>query len=449
MFQANFLWTTANSRTSIAILFFALAMMVLFNDKIDPLKKRMLFIIFMASCIVSHYSTTYIFFFVLLGTFIGVEILSRKYSFKKIGSLTIVILFFSMIFFWYSQVTETAFYAGVRFIGNTLSNLNEFFIEESRTEAVMPLLGQEFEYPILSRINFVLTWSTFILIGIGILTMIKRYKEMVALSNVKHKKPDFLKTKFEMEYLVMTLACAGLLVIMVALPYISIGYDISRLYSLVIVILSVCFVIGSMTPAKHFFFLQKTLLLRKSLYGKNASQKTCAKRKSCLFGKAFFSKERFDGEKGSEARAYLIILVILIPYFLFYSGAIHQLFGIHDSIILNSEGQRYDMDYVHDQESYGAKWLKIYPAEKTKIYTDCQGEKRLISQGGIRSPIYAKSLIEDKKDIKEGYIYLRYTGVVNGKLLDGKYQWHNLTDYSDIFIEKGKIYNNGGSEVYK
>ena len=59
-----------------------------------------------------------------------------------------------------------------------------------------------------------------------------------------------------------------------------------------------------------------------------------------------------------------------------------------------------------------------------------------------------RSLIGDKKDKKEGYIYLRYTGVVNGKLLDSKYQWHNLTEYSGIFRGKDKIYTNGGSEIY-
>jgi len=38
-------------------------------------------------------------------------------------------------------------------------------------------------------------------------------------------------------------------------------------------------IIAGIPAHKHFFFLEKTLLLRKSLYGKNASQKTCAKRK--------------------------------------------------------------------------------------------------------------------------------------------------------------------------
>ena len=132
MFQDIFLATASNTRTNLAILFFALAMMVLFSDKIDPLKKRILFIVFMASCMVSHYATTYIFFIIMLGTFIGTEILSKRYTLKKVVSLTMAMLFFALIFFWYSQVTETAFSAGVGFIERTLSNLNTFFIEESR-----------------------------------------------------------------------------------------------------------------------------------------------------------------------------------------------------------------------------------------------------------------------------------------------------------------------------
>ena len=46
-----------------------------------------------------------------------------------------------------------------------------------------------------------------------------------------------------------------------------------------------------------------------------------------------------------------------------------------------------------------------------------------------------------------GYIYLRYYAVVNGKLLGRVPQ--NLSEYSHQFVEKSKIYANGGSEVYK
>ena len=412
MFQSYFLITAWNPRTSIAILFFALAMMTLFSDKIDPLKKRILFIVFMASCMVSHYSTTYIFFFIMIGTFIGIEVLSKKYRFKKIVSLTIVILFFSMIFFWYSQVTETAFNSGVSFVEDTLSNLNRFFIEESRTKAIKPLLGQEFEYPILSRINFVLTWSTFILIGIGVLTMIKRYKEMIAISNVKVKKPNFLKTKFEMEYLAIVLMCAGLLVIMIALPYISVGYDLWRVYSLAIVILSVCFIVGAMTLSKHFFFFYK-------------------KRKPVL-------KEK---NNGSQVRAYLLILLILVPYFLFYSGAIHQLFVIHNSIIFNSEGEMYDYLYVHDQDSYGAKWLSKFSEKKSIIQTDHQGMYRLISQGGININSIDERSLSKNKELPKGLIYLRYTNTIQGKLMWSN-RSYNTSEISNALYKTNKIYDN-------
>ena len=398
----NFLWTPVHARTNTAILFFALAMMVLFSSKIDPLKKRILFIVFMASCMVSHYSTTYIFFFVMAGTFIGVEILSKKYTLKKVVSLTIVFLFFAMIFFWYSQVTEAAFNAGVRFIENTFSNLNKFFVEEMRSSTIQSVFGKGImEKGIPHKIEFVLTWLTFAFIGIGIITLIRRYKEM-SFPELNFKKADFLKDKFEVGYFVAALACTGLLVAVIALPFVSTGYGMDRAHLLGIVVLSVFFVIGGIVLSRHL-----------------------------------------------KVRAYLVILLVLVPYFLCVTGVTYQMFGVPRAITLNSEGEQYDIMYVHDQEAYAAKWLKSHIDEKAKIYADWYGTDRLMSQGMIRSPIYAWSFIEDKKDIKDGYIFLRYTGVVNGKLMDRHSQWHNLTEYTHLFGGKSRIYDNDGSEVYK
>ena len=412
MADFNFLWTAYNARTNTAILFFALAMMTLFNDKIDPVKKRILFIVFMASGMVSHYSTTYIFFLIMLGTFIGMEILSKKYTFKKVISLTIVILFFSMIFFWYSQATGTAFNSGVTFVRDVFMELNNFFVTESRGGSVQMMMGEDImQKGIPNRIEFLFTWLMFILIGIGVTTLIRRYKEM-SFAELKFKKPNFLKEKFDVGYSVIALGCSGLMVAMIALPYVAVGYNLDRLYGLTITILSVFFVIGGITLSKQTF------------------------RGSSI-------------RKTSQVRAYFIVLIVLIPYFLCVTGVMYQMFGVPHAIILNSEGEQYDVMYVHDQESYGAKWLKSYTDEKTKIYADRYGVNKLKSQGMIRSPIYAKSLIEDNKSIKEGYIYLRYTGVANGKLMDRNNQWHNLSEYSHLFVGKDMIYNNGGSEIYR
>ena len=442
--QHNFLSTELHARTNLAILFFALAMMVLFNDKIDPLKKRILFIVFMASCMVSHYSTTYIFFFVMAGTFIGIEALSKKYTFKKAISLTLVILLFSMIFFWYSQVTETAFNAGVRFVEDTFSNLNKFFIEESRSEVTRSMLGEGiWQKGIPHKIEFVFTWLTFAFIGIGIITLIRKYKEM-SFPELNFKKPEFFKEKFEVGYFVIALACSGLFVAIVLTPQVTVGYSLDRTHLFGIVVLSVFFVIGGITLSKYFFF--KTF---KKSFIKNASQKrkTVLKEKQKSFTKRSHYL-RNDGENGSEVRAYLIILLVLIPYFLCVTGVTYQMFGVPHAITLNSEGEPYDMYYVHDQESYSAGWLKECADEKTRIYTDFFGGLWLSSQGMIRSSIYDPSFIEDKEAIGDGYIFLRYVNIVDRKLL-GCAQWHNLTEYNHLFVERNKIYDNSGSQVWR
>ena len=429
MFQVQFLWAAINARTNTAILFFGLAIMTFFNDKVDPLKKRILFIVFMASCMVSHYSTTYIFFFIMLGVFVGLKMLSRKYSFKNVISLTIVVLFFSLIFFWYSQVTETAFDAGVGYIENTLSSLNEFFIGESRRGSVQLLFGTGLEQKAIpQKIEFAFLWLTFAYIGIGIITLIRRYKEM-SFSELKFDKPDFLKEKFEVTYFMVALACSGLLVATVALPYVSTGYGIDRLYAVTITILSVFFVIGGITLSKHFFFFLKR---KRVLKEKN----------NCFFGRAFLSKEGVDRENALQVRAYLIILLVLIPYFLCTAGVICQVFGIPRSIILNSEGKSYDMMYVHDQESCGAKWLKDCGEDKLEVYADPLGVYRLTSQASLPA-----IRIAELHKIST-YLYLRYTNVVYDKIAIGD-EYYNMSECSIMFTGKNKIYANGGSEVYR
>ena len=403
MFQHIFLLTTANARTCTAVMFFALAMMTLFNDKIYPLKKRVLFIVFMASCMVSHYSTTYIFFFIMLGAFIGMEIVSKKYTAKKVVSLTIVILFFSMVFFWYSQVTEAAFNAGVSFVEKTLSNLNRFFVEESRGGGTQAVFGEGIgQKGTPHKIEFIFTWLTFAFIGVGIITLIRKYKEM-SFPELNFKRPEFLKDKFEVTYFMIALLCAGLLIVMVALPFISTGYGIDRLYATGITILSVFFVVGGVMISR-----------------------------------------------GLKVRAYLIILLVLIPYFFCVTGVTYQMFGVPRAIILNSEGKPHMSLCTHDQDAYAAKWLKKYGEDSTKIYTGRYGGIRLTSQGKIPPALRDSSSLTENRTCK-GYIYLRYPNVVNGKLLTAGQNvvYQDISEYSHQFVGKSKIYANGGSEVYR
>jgi uncharacterized membrane protein len=108
---------------------------------------------------------------------------------------------------------------------------------------------------------------------------------------------------------------------------------------------------------------------------------------------------------------------------------------------------------VHDQESYGAKWLKVHSEDKTRVYSDFNGRLPLVSQAGYPSSSIDLYRLARHGKI-DGYIYLRYYNVVNNKLLGHNmssriFTSYNLTEYDDVFVGRNNIYNNGGSEVYR
>lgn len=353
MSQKIFIWATANARTVLAVFFFALAIMVLFNDGIDTLKKRILFMTFMASGIVSHYSTTYLFFFIILTSWLLMEIFVKIYTFKKIISITLVFLFFGLIFFWYSQITVAAFNTGVQFFGETFLNLNEFFVAESHSGHPETLLGKDImQKGIPHKLEFVSTWAIFVLIGIGVLTLLKKHKKMVSFSNLENLKPDFLKRKFDVGYFVLMLACSGVLVGAIAIPHALLHYDTGRWFAVPVIVLSVILIIGGIALSKYL-----------------------------------------------RVRPYLLILLVIIPYFFCCSSTalIYQAFDVPRSIILNSDGgEQYDWlyrAYFDDQKTFAKKWSESSDVvdgkllDKIKIcnmteYLDMVDEKSRVYNNG-------------------------------------------------------------------
>lgn len=415
MSQVVFFTTDGSPRTNTAILFFALAIMSLFQGNITGVAKRALFIIFAVSCVVSHYSTTYIFFFVLLLTWMGMEILPRLTRSKREAavthgnstggiSITVVALFFAVLFFWYAQVTEASFTAGVNVIHQTFINLNQFFLLESRGGQMLVLMGEGiWQKEIPRQIDLVFTWLTLLLVAIGVLSTILRYKTMVSIPHSGRSKLNLLQSKIDTEYFALSLACSAILAFSLILPIILSTYGGMRLYFQMMAVLSPFFVIGGITVAKFL-----------------------------------------------KSRPQWIILVVLIPYFMCTTGTMHQIFDFPKALTLNSEGFSYDYLYVHEQEISAAKWLRDNgELPKTRIFTDYTGYRRLLSQGGIRGNIDNASLVAKDKKIGEGYIYLRYCNVVEGKLLDAEMEWYDIAEYQDKFVGRNKIYANGGSEIYK
>lgn len=431
MSQYYFFYAETAARTVIAILFFALAFMVLFSKGITNIKKYILFVIFVAGCVVSHYSTTYIFLSVLILTWIITQIVAwinkkqshnRKYSKEVNGngningialtkfnlqySITfgVMVLIIVMIFFWYSQVTDAAFNSGVSFIADSMSSLKNFFDMGSRGLSATMFGSGLGSKSIPAQIYFIFSWLTIVFVAVGIISTIFKYKRAIFQdSNFQDKTPQYLVKILDVESLVFSFACAIVLTLAVALPYVLVGYDMNRAYIQMTTILSPFFILGGIIISNLF---NRKLVL-------------------------------------------VIILLVLVPYFLGVTGFTNQLFSIHQSIVLNTDGLEYNYWYIHEQDSFAATWLENNAASGINIYSDWFGQDRLISQGNILTSIYAMSLIENERPMVDGYFYLDYTGVVEGILLDHNLQWHNMTDYQDEFEYEDLIYSNGGSEIWK
>jgi uncharacterized membrane protein len=409
MSQLGFIWASYNPRTSTAVLFFALSLMVIFHAQIDKAARDILFVVFSCSCVLSHYSTTYIFFCILVVTWMAVQLRSIIAKHRcvdcrsrpidaatkgRVSALMLLILL-AMIIIWYVIVTGGPFYSFKEFITTTYHSLPQMFNLESKGVGISQAFGVGLDLKQVPQIITVaFTWLTVIFLCAGVSSMV---------ANWLGYKTAFSAEMPDPESFFLAIASFSILAASLALPYIGRAYGIDRLYIQMMVISSPFFVIGSTEMAKRLHI----------------------------------------------KRADLLLLAVLIPYLLCNAGAMHQIFDIDKVITLNSHGQMFDELYVHDQETYAARWIYEKSEEWTDIYSDFLGTNRLTSQGGIQSSIYMADLIERHSAPDIGYIYIRYCGAVNGRLLDSDRIWHNITSYQEQLKKMNLIYDDGGSWCIK
>ena len=439
MSQYYFPWTAGIANTAIAILFFALVMMVLFQDDIRGVSRQLLLIVFMASSIVSHYTASFIFLAVLLLASIGRLIISRFVYGKRVGSapagnpdieitppgaqtgntprsydadasqsstqsvlqlgidsgvtITIAVLFSVMAFFWYSQITVAAFNIGVGVLHNTFTNFGHWFLLEARGPTVVAATGKGVDTAV-QYLRLLVSWLTVAFIAIGVLTTLVKYKSMLAIPKSGNIKPNFLKAKLGMDIFVMMIVCSAILVISVILPYVLKIYSMERTYYQLIVILSPFFVLGGI-------FIARLL----------------------------------------KVRPYLIILLVLIPFFLSTTGVLYEVMGQRVSVVLDP-GHWHERLWVYDQESHAAKWIVRHGEEGVNRYASPAMGLRVFVSQSVTHPTSVRDFSDDIKAGRRinGYIFLRNIDIAT---------LETLTEYPEIFDGKNKIYTSGISEVYR
>ena len=237
MSQTNFILAGAIARTSLAILFISLIILSLFSDEIDRFNKGFLIIAFIIGCIFSHYSSAYILFIVIFITFIIAYLFSLRYRINRNLYFYFVIVFFCALYLWYSTVIEGPFTQAVQFIGRVFVSGSSNY-----APALGQLTGQNLSLPIVSTMNLCVKLGTFFLIGYGVFFgLIIWWKQNKAVSS-DHTESRIVN--LDIEFIILGFISGFILFLTVILPFISVGYDIERIYLLISVVLATYFIIG-------------------------------------------------------------------------------------------------------------------------------------------------------------------------------------------------------------
>ena len=398
IFQIPFIFSQQSSlKTMFAILFSNLAIMTIFDDKIRNIVKAILILVFMISIIFSHYTSSYIFFIIILS--ISISILFKKRYCKEENnsklfnkyfslSLSLCLLFFTILFLWYAQITQVPFQTGIHFLQTTIQNFGDFFNLDMRSDTQLAVVGVGLT-KIPTMISTIVYDSIFGVIGLGLITLIVKYENY--------------RSRFEIEYLIGAIISIILLLLFLVVPYLSVGYGGTRLFLLVLIFLAPLFIIGSKSLAK---------IISKPI------------------------------PKLNKKLAIIIPVLLLISSFSCATYIQYQFMGVPYSQYYDTNSQTREELYISNNEYLASLWLNTTSGDY-KIHSDIFGYYRikLLNFNLVNmDPYYF-----DNNKTKKGYIYLTNANI-NGRVYP---EGGGIVQTNwDLINNKSKIFDGGSSQIW-
>lgn len=424
-------------RQDLGELFLILLVLLIIDTNISLIKRSLLTIIFSVSLVASHYaiaSLYMIFFIITMSIFLlkdqqllkinslsnNITILDEK---KRIFRLNFVLLFVIITLGWYIYVSSSSIFNTITSISNLIiTNIIENFLDPNYSESMSTALSgtTSILYQILKFLNII----TMFFITIGVIAL-----SMKTISNKVYFfiKNIFVNIKFNDEYLTLSYLNFIFLIGALVIPYLSGNLGTMRIIHLSMIFLAPFCIIGYMVCISIF----KKLI-------------------------------KFPYINGKEIHCLKPLSLFFTVFLLFNSGLIHEVLNDNNpcSISLSNQKEYLEMSSIfYEEEIYGAEFLKNR-IDDSKVYSDIFGRQLL------RAYIWPKERITlfkentNETSCDDAYVYFRKLNV-NGKLmiLSNKNERTSERPYSLIRIENstfnnkisnyGKIYTNGGSEIYR
>lgn len=298
-------------REIVAELFFVLILAVFFGRKIFPQRtENFCFILFSFGMIVSHYGTSLIFLFVLIGVWVLTKL--RGKVAERI-TLTRIVFFSAILFGWYMFARSGATMQSiVQFSDFVITQLGGFFNIYSRGDEVALGLGvgvfdsAQSNWQIIGRF---IAYGTQLFIIIGFFSILFRGKN---------------RKDVHREYLLVMLLGIVLLGMTIVLPGFAKTLAMTRWYHIALLLIGPLLVLGCKQCV--------SLIIRKNpIRHKHVSA--------------------------------ILIVAVLVPYFLFQTNFVYEVAGVSSWSVPLS---RYRMDksllygwtgYVDEQNIFPSQWL--------------------------------------------------------------------------------------------
>jgi len=424
-------------RQEIAYIFFALFFLLLFSEK--TIYKTVLLFIFGFSIIVSHYSTSYIFLFSLLAVYLATIFIRKIPKYKKeiipLFSLTLLIILLIFGFLWTFQVTQTS--SGLaNTIHSTITNVGQIFNQESKSGIIQSLM--------FKKINYYNLYSN--------------YSNNIALNYQNNSEFNLLQTDQDVQYklpIIKNITNYGLYKISYNIKFVtSIYFKLLIMFGIII-----CFIFIKEFERKDYFiyaiFYLLTLLLIAILpYISFSYNFERAFLQTLIFlsimivyagYKLFiliFRKENYS----------IIILSALLILFLIFSSLLVPFFffgGTGKSIIFENSGDEFNKFYTSNSEVNSLQWINFNSQNGIIFYFDRYSQLKVLSV----IPAFEKAIFKDitpKTIDKNSYVFSSYSNKLGYSTVYYRGVLFNI-NFPREFLNnnKNKIYNNGGSEIFK
>jgi uncharacterized membrane protein len=365
-FSAFFIDMLQLVRQQVAEIFFALSILLFLEKEIPVIKKSILLIVFGFSIVVSHYGLSYFYMFYLIIALFLLSLSQRSRLYRlwadwnirlKKGrskaqttrlltnpvragplsggpSTTFVMLIVVFAFTWYLYISAgSSPFNSIVNVGHHLYNsLNEMFIMETRDTGVLMAVGlaspEVISVP--RNVYLVIQYLTQFFIVVGAIGL---------LFNLG-------KTRFHPVYIAMTMVSGLLLLLCIVLPYFSGFLNISRIYHITLIILAPFCILGGITIFKKLLHLVPARALR---------------------------------PLNDSTYLRLVVLVVLIPYFLFSTGFVYEASGDTQTSLALAPS-RFTHIFTYEQDTTAVKWLSGIESTASVI-SDDHGSKILSAYG--------------------------------------------------------------------